>query len=396
MRIAFLTPEFVTEYANGGGLGNYLNRLSRVLTAQGHKVEVFVLSDHNETMEHGPVLVHRVKPYDRWFPVRIAWRIVRILHLARRAGPVLLWLPKAKAIADAVVRRERERRFDLIQSADYQAVGLLVKHRAGRVHVVRCSGAWDLFSRCDGRDAVADRWQIWLERQAIRRADRAYAPSRCIADHFRSVHKIDVGVVRPPKSQEIDAAELPPRNLPPRFFVHFGQLMERKGTERLVRALPKVWDRCPDFTMVWAGRLYDDVAELMRRTWLEGENRVVLLGAIRKPELYAMLQQAEVAVLPSLVDNLPNTVIESLMSGIPVIGFRGASIDELVEDGKTGELVPMGDVDLLADALVRWWRGPAPIKRGFHWDADIARQMQPENAVRALFAFAGLDTVTHE
>ena len=43
-RIALLTPEFVTEYADGGGLGNYLHRFARSLTAAGHNVEIFVSS----------------------------------------------------------------------------------------------------------------------------------------------------------------------------------------------------------------------------------------------------------------------------------------------------------------------------------------------------------------
>jgi glycosyltransferase involved in cell wall biosynthesis len=51
-------------------------------------------------------------------------------------------------------------------------------------------------------------------------------------------------------------------------------------------------------------------------------NRIHVTGSLSKSELYAVLQRADAAVLPSQVDNLPNTVIESLMFGIPVIGSR--------------------------------------------------------------------------
>lgn len=91
--------------------------------------------------------------------------------------------------------------------------------------------------------------------------------------------------------------------------------------------------------------------------------------------------QADAAVLPSLVDNLPNTVIESLLLGIPVLGSRGASIDEIVEEGRSGHLVDLGDVHGLADAMIKMWRGESPVVKGFKWDSNIAKEMQPHHAV---------------
>ena len=77
-------------------------------------------------------------------------------------------------------------------------------------------------------------------------------------------------------------------------------------------------------------------------------------------------------MLPSQVDNLPNTVIESLSLGIPVLGSRGASIDELVEEGRTGHLVELGDVHGLAETLVRMWLKRSPVAKGFTWQSAIA------------------------
>jgi glycosyltransferase involved in cell wall biosynthesis len=90
------------------------------------------------------------------------------------------------------------------------------------------------------------------------------------------------------------------------------------------------------------------------------------------------------------VDNLPNTVIESLMLGIPVIGTRGASIDELVEPGVTGQLVYPGNVDGLAAAMVEAWRGEGAVRKGFSWSGAVAAEMEPERAVRNLLCLAGI------
>jgi glycosyltransferase involved in cell wall biosynthesis len=92
------------------------------------------------------------------------------------------------------------------------------------------------------------------------------------------------------------------------------------------------------------------------------------------------------------VDNLPNTAIESLTLGVPVIGTRGASIDELVEEGVTGNLVTPGDVDGLATTIVKFWRGESAVRKGFKWRGGIADEMQPERAVENLLKLAGVVT----
>jgi glycosyltransferase involved in cell wall biosynthesis len=223
----------------------------------------------------------------------------------------------------------------------------------------------------------------------MRRADVVFAPSRFVADHLAKVHNIGAQVLRPPFFLECTPSPTPPFALPERFLFHFGQLMERKGTSLLARALPLAWRGAPDLTMVWSGRCRDErKLEEWRSWWGERAGQVVVTGALRKPDVYSILQRAEAAVLPSQVDNLPNTVIESLMFGVPVLGTCGASIDELVEEGRTGHLIALGDVAGLADALVAVWHERSRVTRGFDWDLPVARAMKPECAVANLIALA--------
>ena len=60
---------------------------------------------------------------------------------------------------------------------------------------------------------------------------------------------------------------------------------------------------------------------------------------------------ADVFVVPSLQDNLPNTVLESMACGTPVVGFRAGGIAEAIHDGKTGLLVTVGNVEDLRRAV---------------------------------------------
>ena len=99
-----------------------------------------------------------------------------------------------------------------------------------------------------------------------------------------------------------------------------------------------------------------------------------------------MVAQAEAAVLPSRFDNLPNSVIECLSLGVPVIGTDGASIDELVTSGRDGELVPIGDRAALAAAIVARWRA-APSERR----ARLPASLDPSAAIDRLLSLASLN-----
>jgi len=76
------------------------------------------------------------------------------------------------------------------------------------------------------------------------------------------------------------------------------------------------------------------------------------LGTIQDELLMSIVYSAADAfVIPSLEDNLPNTVIESLMCGTPVIGFRSGGIAEMIENQQNGLLVENQSANDLAEAI---------------------------------------------
>jgi len=225
---------------------------------------------------------------------------------------------------------------------------------------------------------------------SIKRARFVYAPSRFVAAHLQQRYGRRIGVVYPPVFSEPEENELPDRPLPDRYFVHFGQLRTRKGTEWLAEALLLAWAEEPALTMLWIGPAEKASVERWYARWAEHGRNVTYYGALPRPQLHAILRRASAAVLPSIVDNLPNTVIESLLAGVPVIGSAGASIDELVQPGITGELVPILDTPALAAAMVRVWRGQTSAAPGFTWTSATRTEMSPPVAVGNLLRFAGL------
>src|SRR5262249_36859850 len=78
-------------------------------------------------------------------------------------------------------------------------------------------------------------------------------------------------------------------------------------------------------------------------------DRVAFLGHRR--DVPALLQVADLFVLPSLFEGLPLAALEAMAAGEPVIASRISGTDEAVADGTTGVLVPPGNPTALAQAI---------------------------------------------
>jgi len=88
------------------------------------------------------------------------------------------------------------------------------------------------------------------------------------------------------------------------------------------------------------------------------------------PQPEAVFERVDMTILPSIAkEGLPNVLLESMSMGTPVIASGFGGIPEVIMDGKTGFLVDSGDIDQLANAILRLWQNP------------ILRQDMRQNAV---------------
>ncbi|HEX7705169.1 MAG TPA: glycosyltransferase family 4 protein [Thermoanaerobaculia bacterium] len=383
IRLAFLTPDFPTESRSGAGA--FVHRFAEVLRQYGQTPEVFVSSDHPPgAIDFYGLRVERV-------PSRHGV-VARQLRRLSGCGELVDNLVAARELARAVERRHAEQPFDIIHATDWRATGLFTRRIPKAVRVAYCCWSRELFRRSERRPWSFAEWALdRLEVLSVRRADRAYAPSRYLAGHLERSEGIDTAVVRTP--HRLECVPVDPRiDLPERYLLHFGHLRLRKGTDMVAAALPLAWKEEPELRMVWAGPLRGVSFDQARQSWGAYAGNVIHLDELERAELYGVLHRSVAAVLPSRSDNLPNTAIESLMLGVPVIGTFDSSIDELVEPGVCGDLVAIDDVSGLAAAMVRAWRGEV----AFHRLPAVFTEMQAENAVRRLLEICGFPPVRLE
>jgi glycosyltransferase involved in cell wall biosynthesis len=149
--------------------------------------------------------------------------------------------------------------------------------------------------------------------------------------------------------------------LRPLSLLSVGTLNPHKGFEPLLRALALLRERDVDFrcSIVGGGPLEDTLRRSSRELGLQ--ELVTLHGALEQAEVAAHYRRAAVFALlaqPEWHWGIPNVIVEALAAGNAVVTTRFGSVEELVQDGRTGLLVPPRDAARIADALERLARDP--------------------------------------
>lgn len=151
----------------------------------------------------------------------------------------------------------------------------------------------------------------------------------------------------------------------PRRILAVGRLDEIKGFPHLVEACARLKARGVAFAcdIVGSGPLEGLLKERIAALGLQESVR--LLGMRKQEEVRALMQQAGIFALPSVVtrrgdrDGIPVALMEAMASGTPVVSTRVSGIPELVQDGVNGLLAAPADADALCACLERLLEDPS-------------------------------------
>ncbi|MEW6088684.1 MAG: glycosyltransferase family 4 protein [bacterium] len=388
LRIAFLTAESVTEGAFDGGLANYLNRITKGFMSRGHEVEVFSISNKNETIENNGIKIHRIIPEAKWYSFTS--------RFFRKKLSSFRWLfLESYCLYKKFIERHKEKPFDIVQVPSYRASGLSIVLRNKLPITTRISSYRKLSNETHGKERNLDvRLEEWLEEVVIRRVCRSYAPSKYLADKISSTLHRKIDVLKPSFFIDLDRSryddEFYAKNLKEKkYILFFGGINKLKGIFILLEALKKVFKENSQINVVFIG---EDVPyknrncmEIVKQELSEYLNRIYYFKPLPHAILYPVLMNSEIVVIPSLVDNIPNTCLEAMAHGCVIVASDGASLDELIENGKSGFLFKLGDPDSLAEKLLLAWNLSQEERERISANAKKAiEKLAPEIAVKEL------------
>lgn len=150
-----------------------------------------------------------------------------------------------------------------------------------------------------------------------------------------------------------------------------------KGFHYLLQAMPKILKRFPYTRIYVAGN-----SIVNHKTWKEKiklpaygkylirllkeyklEDKVTILGPMTAQQMKERFLNSHVFVLPSVLENSPNSLGEAMLLGVPCVAADVGGVHNLLEDGGDGFLYPSGDTEALADKIIEIFSKDAIVER---------------------------------
>jgi glycosyltransferase involved in cell wall biosynthesis len=354
MHIGFLTPEYVSPSSFDGGLANYVRKVGLALIKCGHQVSVFVISNRNACYQDDQITVHEVKR------VTIATWVKRFV--LRAVSPALMQVLSSRRLASVVWKIHRDRPLDILQATSYLSPGYALL-RNGRVPLVcRISSYTPLLRSAYGRSRnLGEYLNDWLEIRQVLDADASFAPSRFMAAVFARFEGCQPQIIHTPVDMSAistDPSYYQSHLAGTPYLLFFGTLSRIKGLDLLVDVIPQVLEQHENLNFVFVGR--DDglpggekMFAYLRSHCKTVAHRLQYHSPLPKILLYPIIANALGVLMPSRVDNYPNSCLEAQSLGVPVVGTYDSSLDEMIVDGQTGFLAKNGDGASLCEAIER-------------------------------------------
>jgi glycosyltransferase involved in cell wall biosynthesis len=327
----------------GGGAANATFSIGRALAKLGHEPTVLTSAFAHlaPSSEEDGVSIVRVpairNALDRSNPIEMASFLWSALRRARR-------IAQERSIHGVIV-------FFTIPCGP---VGWFLKRSLGLPYVVSLRGG-DVPGMVRGIDAI--HWVLTpFRRAALRGARAVVANSESLARLSKSADPVPVRVI--PNGIDADFFAPDPHGGTlddPVFRILFvGRLHEQKNVSMLLRVLADLRDQrmtSMHVDIVGDGPLRKQLAELAESLGLS--TQVVWHRWCEKEQVASMYRRASCFVNPSLYEGMPNTVLEAMASGLPVVASDIGGNNELVVPGVTGLLFDLADPGELRRCLVK-------------------------------------------
>lgn len=377
MKHLIICPEYPPAPIPPGGIGTYVLHISRLLAESGETVHVIAQLWEGATKRieercEGRLIIHRV-PLGDWdyFLVRSPISDTRsreVKGLFQSSYPPQCFSWQASLLAESLCEKEG---IDVIEAQDYEApiyylqirraLGLGPKRRPPCF--IHLHSPIEFIVRYNDEDIGEPHFltQKRLEDYSIAAADALLCPSRYLARQLETHYGMEEGSIKtiPYPIGDNPLLERDKDTWENGSICYVGRLERRKGVIEWIEAAVSVAYEYPKARFEFIG------TNCLGTNRMSGEEIIERLipkdlrarfefrGEQKRSLLPRFLVGARMAVVPSRWENFPNTCVEAMCSGLPVIASREGGMAEMIEDGQTGWLASKPGSKGLAEALRR-------------------------------------------
>jgi L-malate glycosyltransferase len=343
LRIALITCDDIFE---AGGVGTSIVRIARGLsTRYNMQVDILMLNSSNRA---------EFNPHGRNGIIQLDQRIedVTLFKLASWTGGT----SQAQRWVDmhyALLELAQERQYDLIQAFYASITGFPAVYAAHELNIPSIVSI-------RGNDIIEDVFnteRFPYLKWALENATQFTAVSQ------EGLNRARILSARPTKGRVIlnsirpqDFAEgTQDLQLPRPVIGSLAVFKNKKGLEVLLCAFSMLLKRYPTAHLLLAGFVIPEEQDRFERfiTKYNLEHKITITGHISRQDALRYLRNMDVFAFTSLHDGCPNTVLEAMLAGIPIVATRSGAVPELIEDGKHGLLVRPGSATELCEAMAR-------------------------------------------
>lgn len=391
LTIGLVTTEYVTEENFDGGLSNYLHRVALSLKKLGHQPIIIVLSNNNEVINHKGIEVHRIK-----FRGVSLVRFLNLLTLKQLHSTICqVWL--SFLLKWTLQKIHTKKGFSILHYPSCAGLGFFrIKNIPA---VVRISSYIPLWNQAYELKPTFDRkLSEKIEDIAYTKADRLFAPSYINAKAVEEAIGRSVTVIETPfilETTNLNSSLYEANLKDKKYLLFFGTIGLMKGCGLIAEIIYPLLKNNPDLFFVFIGKdkgylgfKGKSILEKMKDNAKESQDRIIHFDRLTHDYLYPIVAHAYAVVLPSRVDNFPNTCLEAMAHRRVVIGTEGTSFEQLIVDGVSGFLCQKDDPEDLLRKIEQVI-GLTPEQKTFIETKAYERiqELKPEKVVNQLVEF---------
>lgn len=371
MHIVYVTTELATLHNASGGLASFTANMARIFLENGHNVTILLVTTRDDKIEFDEEC-----SLFTVFVSKTVWNMLNNITKFCAFGNIdkadetrkfIVNIYKSIQVRKTIKEIDKLNKIDIVHYCNLGGIAFRADNKIP--YLIRissfvniCNGA-NMPNGCIGYKENKLSLTNKLTDYTLKKARYVVSPSKLLATIGKKELGIRPIVIESPFVLDEDKLDYDVYNANlagKKYILHFGYLKYLKGTHIVAQLAYEFLQQHSDFYLVLSGKsefLIDDEGnkikahEYVRKKAEKYSNRVIYAGQLVREQLYPLIQNAELCLLPSRIENLSNACIEAMAMGKIVVTTNGASYEQLIDDRISGFLCERDDSESYLNAI---------------------------------------------